>query len=313
MEYRRRRRRRSSSFGMGSARGGSASGSGAAKMVAALIVIAAIVYVVSASAVGTWIAERVIAPAFAAFDNLVQGSALAPTPSPSQDPGSVSIPQTQRGEQTVTGEVSIPALECFALQMGVYSELGNAEKEAATLQQRGAGGYVMEDSGKYRVLAAAYAAQESLKQVREQLAQEGMESASYVFSAPNSTLRVTAPQEQLDGITAGFAALKKLAEDMAEAALAFDQQQKTAQEGRDQATQLLQELHSARQAFEQVASVEHPVLDAAKACFGECETALQTLSAYNAESFVDFSAKMKYTHICIVHAYAKLLDQVSSL
>jgi hypothetical protein len=44
----------------------------------------------------------------------------------------------------------------------------NADTQATALQQRGAGGYVMEDGGRYRVLAAAYTAEESLKQVREQ-------------------------------------------------------------------------------------------------------------------------------------------------
>lgn len=305
MEYRRRKRKRRAAGGTGG------NSNGAARMVVALLVIAAIVYVISASTVGTWIAEKVIAPAFSAFDNLMQAGASVPTPS--QAPDSVSLPQQGNSAQSVTGEVSISAMECFALQMGVYSDKSNAEREAEALQQRGAGGYVMEDNGKYRVLAAAYNVQESLKQVREQLTAEGMESASYVFHAQNSTLQVTAPQEQLNGITAGFDVLTTLLEDMAEETLAFDQQQKTASEGRKIASGLLSTLRAAKTAFDEAAVIEHPVLDAAKTCFAEYEDALDVLANYDTESFVDFSSKMKYTHICIVHAYVKLADKVSNL
>ncbi len=302
MEYRRRKSRRRSQ---------PASTGGTAKAILALAVIAAIVYVVSASAVGAWVAEKVIAPAFAAFDSLVQGSAPAApagieTKAPVQQ-GGVSA------AQAVTGDVQIPAMECFALQMGVFSTRENAQTEAENLRQRGAGGYVLEDAGKYRVLAAAYAGQESLKQVREQLKAEGMDSASYVFSAPNNTLRVTATQEQLDEVAAGFEALSVLLNDMAAATLQFDQQQMTEEQGRQSAAKLLEQLQAAQTRFAKLAAVENPVLEAASACYAECETALKELQAYTAQSSLDFSSKMKYTHICIVHAYAKLADQVAGL
>ncbi len=301
MEYRRRRRKR---------RFAATEGSGTARAIAALLVVAAVVYLISASAAGTWIAQKVMAPAFAAFDNMIQRTASTKTP----EVGETSTPRVSASnEKTVTGDVELPAMACFALQMGVYSDKNNADSQAQALQQRGAGGYVMEDAGRYRVLAAAYQTQESLKQVRDQLTAEGLESATYTFSAPVSTLRVTATQSQLDGIASSFNALNTLQQEMAAAVLLFDQQQLSADKGRETASELLNKLQAASEAFLSSEGDDNPVLQATRECFAKYDDAIRALADYNSQSFVDFSAKMKYTHICIAHAYATLAQEISSM
>ncbi len=45
-----------------------------------LLVVAAVVYLISASAAGTWIAQQVLAPAFAAFDDFVQAASAKKSP-----------------------------------------------------------------------------------------------------------------------------------------------------------------------------------------------------------------------------------------
>lgn len=302
MEYRRRRRKR---------RFAAAGGSGTARAIAALLVVAAVVYLISASAAGTWIAQNVMAPAFAAFDNMIQRTASAET---TPNTAQTSAPRTSgANEKTVTGDVELPAMECFVLQMGVYSDKNNADAQAQALQQRGAGGYVMEDAGRYRVLAAAYETQESLKQVRDQLTAEGLESAAYTFNAPESTLRVTATQSQLDGIASSFEALNTLQQEMAAAVLTFDQQKLSADKGRDTANTLLTRLQTANEAFLASEGEDNPVLQATQKCFAEYNEAISELSAFNSQSFVDFSAKMKYTHICMAHAYATLAQEISAM
>lgn len=303
MEYRRRRRKRRFA-----AAGG---GNGTARAIAALLVVAAVVYLISASAAGTWIAQNVMAPAFAAFDNMIQRTASAKTPDAAQ---TSSTPRTSAGnEKSVTGDVELPAMECFALQMGVYSDKNNADTQAQALQQRGAGGYVMEDAGRYRVLAAAYETPESLKQVRDQLTAEGLESASYTFSAPGSTLRVTATQSQLDGIASSFETLNTLQQEMASAVLVFDQQKLSADKGRETANELLKKLQTANEAFLASDGEDNPVLQATQECFTKYDEAISALAAYNSQSYVDFSAKMKYTHICMAHAYATLAQEISTM
>lgn len=303
MEYRRRKssRRRSRASGSGVS-------NGMAKAIVALIIIAAIVYIVSASKLGTWFAQSVIAPAFSAFDKFILGQ------DNTADEATLDLTQSSgtSGEKSVTGEVEVPAVECFALQMGVYSDENNAQSEANSLKARGAGGYVMEDDGRYRVLAAVYSAKESLTAVREQLQAEGFESATYTFMAPNSVLRVTATQEQIDGLVAGFNALTELIEEMGEAAISFDQNNLSAAQGREMVKEILADFKEDSAPFLKVAEQNNPIISAAKTCYNTCEGALSELANYNTESTVDFSSKIKYTHISIVHAYAKLAEQVSA-
>ena len=304
MEFRRKRRRR---------RYAAPEGGGAGKAILALIVIAAVVYLVSASAVGTWVAQNVVAPVFTWVDGQLKGTPAATTPD-----GIVQAPEETQGGtiaqgNTVTGEVELPAMECFALQMGVFSTEVNAKAEAETLQKRGAGGYVMEDAGKYRVLAAAYTNRESLDQVREQLKADGLDSALYTFLAPMSTLRVTATEAQLERIKNGFAALNTLQKAAAEASLAFDKEQQKPEAGKTKAAALLTELKTAKDVFLAEGAGGNPVLSAMEECFTKYEDALAELSNYDTESFMDFSSKMKYTHLYIAHAYATLAQQVSAM
>ena len=305
MEYTRRRRKRRHIVRRSSNGGG--------RVFAALLVAGAVIYLVSASAAGTWIAQNVMAPVFQAVDGVVAGFSSTPAPQPIvQTPDQQITVPPSAGVDTVAAEVEVPAISCFALQMGVYSSQQNAQIQAADLQKRCAGGYVMEDAGRYRVLAAAYEDEQSLKQVREQLLTEGMESASYVLSTQGTHLRVSATQEQIDGIKAGFEALYTLQQGIGRAALVFDQQQQTVEDGRAAAKEMLQQIQAAQTAFAAIDAGDSPVLSTLSNCLNTCTGAVEELSGYQTQSTVDFSSKMKYTQLYIADAYAKLDQAIST-
>lgn len=69
MEYRRKRRAssRRKASGRAAARRSSSTSSDAGRAIVSLLMVGAIVYLVSASAAGTWIAENVMAPMISAF------------------------------------------------------------------------------------------------------------------------------------------------------------------------------------------------------------------------------------------------------
>ncbi len=304
MEYRRRRRRR--------ARRAASSVSGAGKVFVALLVVAGVVYVVSASAAGTWIAQNVMAPVFRTVDDFVSGVKATPTPGGAaqaeETPGMLS--PAGNDAPTASEQIELPAMTCFALQMGVYSSAENANAQAASLQKQGAGGYVLEDGGRYRVLAAGYEQEESLRAVKEQLTAQGMDCALYQLEAPKSVLEVTASQEQVTDIQSGLRALMKLQSELASAALKFDQEGMTPTAGRELAGELLSTF---RQAGARLLSMQgQGILTDMQACLAHCEDALEELAEYNTESTVDFSSKMKYTHLYIASEYGKLGQQISA-
>ena len=67
-------------------------------------------------------------------------------------------------------DIALPALTCYTLQMGVFSSAENAQKQSDTLKSQGAGGYVLQDGDRYRVLAAGYALELSLIHILQRLA-----------------------------------------------------------------------------------------------------------------------------------------------
>ncbi|NCB31788.1 MAG: SPOR domain-containing protein, partial [Clostridia bacterium] len=169
MEYGRRRRRKA--YRTSKSRMGSDASSGAGRAMIVLLMIAAIVYLVSASAAGTWLAEHVMAPAFEALASYT-GKEAPIEDTPVEDVQQVSL---STDGSSVSANIALPALDCYALQMGVFSSQDNAEKQAQALQGQGAGGYVLQDGDRYRVLAAGYAQEAEAKEVKDRLVNEGMD------------------------------------------------------------------------------------------------------------------------------------------
>ena len=197
MEFSRRRRRRPAR------RSSQPGSSGAGKAVMAMLMLAGIVYLVSASAAGTWLAEKVMAPAFEALASLgrEQEDLTAPETEDVQQV-SLSTAPSSRSE-----DIALPALTCYTLQMGVFSSAENAQKQSDTLKSQGAGGYVLQDGDRYRVLAAGYALESEAKEVKDRLVSEGMDCTVYAIEAPGATFRVSGEEGQLAQVESGFSAL----------------------------------------------------------------------------------------------------------
>ncbi len=284
MEYARRRRRR--------ARAGRG---GAGKVIVVLLLLAAAVYLISASAVGTWLAENVVAPLF-------QGeSQAAPTAAPDVTPAADAA--------VTSGEIEVPAIECFALQLGAYRSEVNADAQAREIRSRGAGGYVLRDGERYRVLAAGYASDADLQAVRAQLLSEGMDSAGYTISAPESVLRVTATETQQAAIAGAFHALWAFQRGLGEAALAFDREQQPVEAGRAAVEELRAALLNAQAAFDEEVSDTGEVLGGVRGCF---RAMLRETENMDDTGAVAFSAALKRAHLGAAAAYAELGNPVGA-
>ncbi len=308
MEYRKRNRsrarRRSSA---------QPTPSGAGRVITALLIIGAIVYIVSASAAGTWIAKNIIAPV---FDMLSSGGST-PTdaldahtaPSPDGDVTVLLDDDNAKPASASSEELSLPALNCYALQMGAFGEITNAQSEAAALKLKGAGGYIMQDGERYRVFASAYLDEASAKEVRERLTGEGVDCTVYAMCYPMQKFRVTAPQDKLDAIALGFSAISKAHESLSQAVLDFDRSAKSAKEGVEAALVIRQTLQGDMNDLSALGRGE-PVLGDIIACYEAIDARLNELCSGSEQSIVDFSAQMKYTQLYTSHEYAKLLNSL---
>jgi hypothetical protein len=299
MEYRRRRNRRRTN-----------TGSGAGRAVILLLLAAAVIYIVSASAAGTWIAENVMAPIFTAIDNI--GSKKNEETSPETTPAAeVKIPGSENvSEGSKVKQVVLPGIDSYMLQMGVYSTMENAKTEANELKTRGAGGYIIEDGDKFRVIASCYKDKESLKTVREQLTAEGLDTASYELHSPETPFEVTANEEQLEKVRTGFKGLSDAQSKLSDFVILFDKEQQTPEQGRGAVGEILNELKGAGE-YLLAQQSDGSVLGMVNECYNKYITALESLESTETQSFVEFSSQMKYTHLDITYQYAMLVKEVS--
>ena len=299
MEYRRRKRtrRRNNRNNTG--------GESAGRMIIGLLLVAGVIYFVSASNAGTWIAQNVMAPMFEAFNP--QDS----EPSGTADPSVAAGLDLSSGGKTTTEEIPLKPMDCFLLQMGVFSSEANANELAKEIQGKGAGGYVVQDGTQYRVFASGYTTEASAKEVRDRLKSEGTDCTVHKISCAGASFKVTATEAQLKAVREGFKALYDAQEAMVDAALRFDKDSLSVSAGKSNVTSIQDELSGAMKSLIDQKS-DASILASVKACYDAFYKDLQSLAQYNTESTVEFSAQMKYTQIKMACEYKDLVEGLSS-
>ncbi len=215
MEYRRKRRR---GRGYKRARGAAVKlNAKAVRAVVFLLLAAVIIYLLCGTSIGTFISERVLAPLFAKIAQPTPKSDVLtdPTPTPSTP---IATVLTASGST----EVTLPAINLYMLQMGVFSSRENAEDVIASLKSLGAAGYAYEDNGNIRVIAAAYVDEASAKSVRDRLTSEGYSCTVYSISTRGAELLITASEERLLPIETAFTLAYDSVSGLSEAVIDFD-------------------------------------------------------------------------------------------
>lgn len=158
--------------------------------IAVFFIFFGIVYLISASAAGTWVAKNWIAPIFKEKVNDVDWNSTIKTPAPAvASPDTTAMPADRQVSFTA------PVYICYGLQIGVYENTEHALAQSVALQKIGAAGYILPDGNRYRVLAAGYPDEASVKSVADQLLQEGIESRTYVIKSGSRKLTVSASED----------------------------------------------------------------------------------------------------------------------
>ena len=144
---------------------------------------------------------------------------------PSVTPAPTQVMETF-DETPDSREITIPARAWYAIQLGVYENQDAARQQAESFISRGAAGYVFEDGGRYRVLAAVYPAQEDAKTVRGQLKdQHEIDSYVYTLNQPELVLRMSGMAGQLDALEAALTFLPQAAVQLQAMSIALDQRE----------------------------------------------------------------------------------------
>lgn len=110
----------------------------------------------------------------------------------------------------VTREMALGRLELWCVSLGRCGTAEEARILASGLSERGAAGVAADLDGAWQALGAAYGTQADAQRVAARLRDEaGLDAAALRVGAEPATLRVTAPEAQLDDVSAADALLRE--------------------------------------------------------------------------------------------------------
>lgn len=151
-------------------------GYSARSIVFILLCCALTVFLLSTSYLGDKLVDQYITPAFAKIMGRTAAPEMTAVPVLAQTQAD-AVNDPQPVEKIV---FELPETSWYLLQMGAYADPEEAHAQAVAIQNMGAGGYIYEDEqGFSRVFAAAYADQESLLLVQQQVRTSGYENTAY--------------------------------------------------------------------------------------------------------------------------------------
>lgn len=279
-----------------------------------LLMLGLAVYLITASAAGKWLSEKVMAPAFSALSELplFSGGGLDSLEDEASEPSgdALSVSLSSDGG-SVASTLDVPSISCFALQMGVFSSKDNADKLSEEMRGRGAGGYVYSDGSVYRVLASCYRSESEARTVKERLISEGTDCAIYAITAPAVTFGITADRQQTEQLREGFTALSQAQEALCGACIDFDSKGMTVSEGaaliraiRDELSASCSPLLACRDAS--------PAIESLAQCCEKCMSSLSLLAGNEDASTAAFSSGMKYALLELSSSYSDMLKSMAA-
>ena len=271
-----------------------------------LLMLGLAVYLITASAAGKWLSEKVMAPAFSALSELplFTGGGLDSLENEASEPSGDALSVSLSSDSSsFTSTLDVPSISCFALQMGVFSSKDNADKLSEEMRSKGAGGYVYSDGSVYRVLASCYQSESEARTVKERLISEGTDCAIYAMATPTVTFSITANQQQTEQLKEGFTALYQAQNALCEACIDFDSKSMTVSEGAALIKSIQDELFAYRDAS--------PAIDSLVQCCDKCLNSLSLLAGNGDASAAAFSSEMKYALLELSSSYSDMLKSMA--
>ena len=206
----------------------------------------------------------------------------------------------------VTRELTFDGLSVSFADLGCYPDEWQARVAAAGCTGRGAAGVVYADSDGFHVLGAGYDLEADAKRIAERLAdREGMEAAVLTLSGPAVSMRVTAPESDVEAIAEADLTLRTQLRQLATLALQVDRGECSAASARTLARVAASEVRSARKRLQKISGGdEQPVCASLIAQL----TALEANLAAAAKTTGDGAELSGRLRCCHVDGCLRLID-----
>lgn len=199
-------------------------------------------------------------------------------------PWNAQVEEVSAGAR-VTQELEFQSVTVHFADLGCHADGSRARVDAAVYAQRGAAGAVYQDDAGFHVLGAGYALEADAKRIAETLGrQEGIETSVLTLSAPTLSLRVTAPEEDVETIAEADRVLRAQMNQLNALALQVDRGEVSAASARTLAKVAASEVRDVRKRMEKIeGGAEHPVCAALTEMLRGLENNLSGVSGEGAE------------------------------
>ena len=209
------------------------------------------VFLLSTSYLGDMLVDRYITPAFAKLLNRVQVPEPTAEAVMAQAPANLPAEDAPSAVERIVFE--LPETSWYLLQMGAYADPEEAHAQALAIQSMGAGGYIYEDEqGFNRVFAAAYADQESLLQVQQQVRSSGYENTAYSIHPDGVEVTLSGQGIEAQQLKSAMETVQKVPSQLTDFALKYDEKSLTPSQAIQFLNELSVSLSAARQSFSAV-------------------------------------------------------------
>ena len=207
------------------------------------------VFLLSTSYLENKLVDQYITPTFAKIMGRVM------TPEPTAVPVLAQAPETTATTQEPVEKIvfELPETSWYLLQMGAYADPEEAHTQALAIQSMGAGGYIYEDEqGFSRVFAAAYADQESLLLVQQQVRNSGYENTAYSIHPDGIQVSLSGQGADAQRLKSAMETIQSVPGALTEFALKYDSNDLTPAQAIQFMNDLSVTLATARQCFQSI-------------------------------------------------------------
>lgn len=198
----------------------------------------------------------------------------------------------------VTREIELRELTAYFADMGVHADEWRARVAAAEYAGRGAAAVVYEDADGFHVLGAGYVLEADARRIAERLGgQEDIEAGVLALSGQKRSLRVTAPEADVEAIIDADRVLRAQLSQINTLALQVDRGEVPASSARTLAKVAASEARSARRKLEQIdGGADQPVCAQLAGMLLRLEENLGAAAQRNL-SAAEISGKLRCCHV----------------
>lgn len=193
-------------------------------IVLSLILAAAIIVL---SPAGDFLLNTVIIPVFSKTPEKDEDNKIVSALKQQDEEITLSTPTPQPTEKAHK-VLTIDETQFFILQMGSFLEYSAAEDHADEIRRLGAGGTVFKDGSVYRVFAAAYQDEDSLKKVQAQVRSDGFEATPYITEKKAVKLTLEGDPEAVKAVEKAIQLLNQTPRELSDMTLSYDKNELSA-------------------------------------------------------------------------------------